>query len=368
MATSKDAGAEGPATLWIKLLGWFQVRVGTRDIPELAWGRKAAGLIKLLALTPDHRLHRDQVQEALWPEATPAAGANRLHRTLHSARRTLEPDLRHAGQSAYLQLHGNMLILASSGAMWVDIDAFATAHLRAHRQMDPAAYHRALDLYTGDLLPEERYEEWAVSRREELRAMYLDGLLELAHLHEERGELEAAIQVLRRLVVSEPAHEEASVRLIRLYAQDGERYQALHQYQHLREALKREFDAEPTEVTERLYQRIRTGWYPMRERRANELLARTAVPDEVEPAPHVPSGPQHTGDTAPASLLTRRQYQVALLIAEGLTNREIAARLGIAKRTVDAHVGHILAKLHLTSRTQLPPRLWQSRRWAHAAS
>jgi predicted ATPase/DNA-binding CsgD family transcriptional regulator len=50
--------------------------------------------------------------------------------------------------------------------------------------------------------------------------------------------------------------------------------------------------------------------------------------------------------------LTRREHQIAVLIAEGLTNRQIATRLVIAERTVDTHVGRILAKLGCTNRAQ----------------
>jgi DNA-binding CsgD family transcriptional regulator len=49
-------------------------------------------------------------------------------------------------------------------------------------------------------------------------------------------------------------------------------------------------------------------------------------------------------------LLTRRERQVALLVAEGLTNKAIAARLVISMRTVDAHVQHILAKTRSRNR------------------
>jgi non-specific serine/threonine protein kinase len=51
--------------------------------------------------------------------------------------------------------------------------------------------------------------------------------------------------------------------------------------------------------------------------------------------------------------LTGREHEITLLIAAGLTNRQIAARLVIAQRTVDTHVGHILAKLGCSNRSQV---------------
>ena len=56
---------------------------------------------------------------------------------------------------------------------------------------------------------------------------------------------------------------------------------------------------------------------------------------------------------AAAALLTRREQEIAELVASGLSNREIAARLFISKRTVDAHVEHIFSKLEISSRVQL---------------
>ncbi|MFF0634363.1 LuxR C-terminal-related transcriptional regulator [Nocardia sp. NPDC004151] len=56
---------------------------------------------------------------------------------------------------------------------------------------------------------------------------------------------------------------------------------------------------------------------------------------------------------AGATTLTKRERQVAGLVAEGLTNKQIATQLVIAQRTVDAHVEHILAKLGFNSRAQI---------------
>jgi non-specific serine/threonine protein kinase len=51
--------------------------------------------------------------------------------------------------------------------------------------------------------------------------------------------------------------------------------------------------------------------------------------------------------------LTVREYEVAELIADGLTNAQIAASLGVALRTVSAHVEHILAKLAASRRAEV---------------
>ena len=50
--------------------------------------------------------------------------------------------------------------------------------------------------------------------------------------------------------------------------------------------------------------------------------------------------------------LTEREVEILKLVAQGMSNQEIAERLTISPRTVGAHVGHILDKLHLANRTQ----------------
>ena len=56
---------------------------------------------------------------------------------------------------------------------------------------------------------------------------------------------------------------------------------------------------------------------------------------------------------APTPLLTRREREVALLVARDLTNRQIAVQLVISEHTVATHVRRILKKLDLRSRTQI---------------
>ena len=55
----------------------------------------------------------------------------------------------------------------------------------------------------------------------------------------------------------------------------------------------------------------------------------------------------------PAEILSKREFQVMCYLAGGLTNREIAAELGISVKTVDTHRGHVLKKLHLRNNADI---------------
>lgn len=71
----------------------------------------------------------------------------------------------------------------------------------------------------------------------------------------------------------------------------------------------------------------------------------------VEGAQRIPRGPRATTRSNPAGL-TERQMEVLLLIAEGFSNTEIAAKLSASPKTIEHHVSSILAKLGARSRTQ----------------
>lgn len=58
--------------------------------------------------------------------------------------------------------------------------------------------------------------------------------------------------------------------------------------------------------------------------------------------------------------LTEREKQVLVLVAQGLSNIEIAERLVISKQTVRNHITHILAKLDLQTRAELIALAWRS--------
>jgi non-specific serine/threonine protein kinase len=69
----------------------------------------------------------------------------------------------------------------------------------------------------------------------------------------------------------------------------------------------------------------------------------------------------HDQDGSPGGRLTAREQEIATLVAQGLTNRQIAAELSIALRTVDTHVSRVLRKLGVASRAELGDRMPEQR-------
>ncbi|HEX2742445.1 MAG TPA: BTAD domain-containing putative transcriptional regulator [Rubrobacter sp.] len=266
-----------PEAVRIGLLGGFRVSVGTRTIEEGAWRlRKAASLVKVLALARGHRLHRERVMDLLWPQLGVKAASNNLRGALHVVRRTLASDT----ASRYLELQGDQLVLCPRGQLWVDVDVFEETAATARRSRDPAAYRAAIDLYAGELLPGDRYEEWTERRREELRQLHLALLTEMAGLYEAREQYERGIEALRRVLSEEPAREEAHTSLMRLYVLSGKRQESILQYERLRTSLTRELDVEPGIESRQHYEEIRAG----------ESLATGSAGDPskraADPAPH----------------------------------------------------------------------------------
>src|SRR5215218_7167766 len=112
---SRDAPFGRPKTVRVWLLGRFRISVGTHIVEEGEWRlRKAAALVKLLALAPSHHLHRERAMDLLWPEHGRRAAANNLSQALHAARRALGPDDAQAA-SRYLASQGEQLVLCPQG-------------------------------------------------------------------------------------------------------------------------------------------------------------------------------------------------------------------------------------------------------------
>ena len=96
--------------------------------------------------------------------------------------------------------------------------------------------------------------------------------------------------------------------------------------------------------------------------RAETLRSRLAgdpnleIVDRIELADAVLSVPSPALDEPPVETLTTREHDVLELVADGLPNRDIAARLAISEHTVKFHLASIFGKLGASTRTEAVQR------------
>jgi predicted ATPase/DNA-binding SARP family transcriptional activator len=241
------------ASLRFQLLGGFSVHVNAVPIADDQWrSKRASNLVKLIVLAPYHRLHRDQIIDTFWPNSPLSAAINNLNQALFIARKIIET-------SGPVSLQMEEGFLRFNGELQIDLEQFEKAASLAATSQDPQLFQTALDLYTGDLLPEDLYEEWTMPRRESLRQIYLKLLLDMATLYETRREYPQGISALQRILVLDRTHEDAHVALMRLFALSGQRQQALRQFQTLKGALQIEFETVPSPSTLTLLNKIQAG-------------------------------------------------------------------------------------------------------------
>ena len=110
---------------------------------------------------------------------------------------------------------------------------------------------RVDDLTAGDLLP-GWYDEWVVTEREHFRQLRLHALEKLCEQLTDEGRFGQAVEAGLAAVSGEPLRESAHRVLIRAYLQEGNRGEAIRQYEACRHVLRRELNIEPSPVTQAL--------------------------------------------------------------------------------------------------------------------
>jgi predicted ATPase/DNA-binding SARP family transcriptional activator len=239
----------------IGLLGGFEVSEGDRAVAHGAWRlRKAKTLVKLLALEPTHRLHRDQLADQLWPELDADAARNNLHQAMHAARRALST-LGMDGADA-LVLRDDLVALAPDGHLVTDLEEFQDAVEQASAAGDGTALEAALGRWHEELLPEDSYEPWAHRHANRIREWRTTLVMKLVEDDLAKRDPQAAVALLEPVVTANPLHEPAHRAMMGALAAAGRRTEALMLFERLRTVLQQELAAEPEPRTRHLYREL----------------------------------------------------------------------------------------------------------------
>ncbi|MGB8022054.1 MAG: alpha/beta fold hydrolase [Candidatus Nanopelagicales bacterium] len=208
----------------IHLLDDFGMTIDGRRVTASAFPRRSAvSLMKVLALTRGRRMHREQVMDALWPDAAPDDAANQLHKAAHYARQG-------TGEPGCVVLRNQVVWLFPEAH--VEVDAITVQAVAARlaaadpASVDPGQAEAALELFGTGPLPEDLYEPWAEQHRQRLEAVHRQLLRSAGRWSE--------------LVTLDPRDEEAHLGLARSMLDHGDRAGALGQIDTIERILEDE--------------------------------------------------------------------------------------------------------------------------------
>jgi DNA-binding SARP family transcriptional activator len=229
-----------PVTIEVHCLGSFEITLNGVPAPWTGLRPRAQALLQLLSLQHGRRKHREYLIDALWPDATVAAGTRRLQVAVSSIRRWL---LGAGLPDGCVGRHGDTYALDLPGATFQveRLEGLARDAGHHERNGDPARALAdrlaALDLYTGDLLPEAGPADWVVRERDRLRTLAAVIGADAARTASGVGDLTLGVRLVRRSLVLDPYQDRSWRLLATLLDRMGDRSAAQRSRQEHAQAL-----------------------------------------------------------------------------------------------------------------------------------
>jgi DNA-binding SARP family transcriptional activator len=241
--------------LRVSLLGDFSISYDDAPVTDIDTPRLQS-LLAYLLLHCGAPQSRAYLAFLFWPDTSESQARTNLRNLLHHLRHAL-PDA-----DAYLDVNVQTLQWRWESPFSLDVADFEDALTKveqAHNKSNSVAVleglKQAVALYQGDLLP-SCYDDWIIPQRESLRQAFQDALEQLVGILEEQRDYTAAIQYAQRLLRYDPLHEATYRCLIRLYALNGDRANALRSYHTCTTNLQRELEVEPSAATREAYEQL----------------------------------------------------------------------------------------------------------------
>ena len=252
------------SNLRIFMFGPFEVFHGHTPVDDKAWGRKKTkDLLKILLSRRGHTFTQDQLIDLLYPDADPDKVIKNLRGRVSELRKALEPGLKKGPESQFILNIGQGYVFSTDSDCWLDIEQFEQ-HLHTAQELYQTErwsqaleqYQQATNLYRGEFLMEDAYEDWAIEIRERYQSRLFDAVEKQAECHGHLGDYAKALACCETLLTQSPQRESAYQLKMRFHYETGERQQALETYDACLNNLKDHLGVEPSTATKTLYLQI----------------------------------------------------------------------------------------------------------------
>jgi DNA-binding SARP family transcriptional activator len=240
----------------------FRVFINGLEIPKQAWKtQRAENLFKFLVANKSY-YPKEEIIGQLWPDSDYKSGEANLRMTLSYVRKAIGV---HGPVRESVIMERGKVYLSPKIEVFTDYELFemkaqkALRHIENNSPNAVPALEQAVQLYRGDFLMEDIYDDWTNKIRTHLHALYLQLLLNLAHVYYNKNNLSSALQACREYLACEPVDEHVNRLTMRILWQTRKKRKAVSLYHELETTLASEYDTVPESETIDLYKKICTS-------------------------------------------------------------------------------------------------------------
>ena len=256
----------GSAIQWrFAFLGKFRAWKAEQPFPDSEWGRRRTmALLKLLLMAPGRLFSQDELVEILFSDLDISKAIPNLQSRISELRKVLEPDLARSQDSSFIEtVNGVNYRLKQNAPYELDVDIFrqslsvAGEHFEKHNWDEAVQrYREVIDQCDGEFLPEDKYEDWSSGERTRWNEGLKQHDLNYAHALAQQGNFEKALELVDRVIKSDPYRERAyRDRMLYSYL-NGEQREAQEAYQRCAQRLRQELGILPSSESRTLFERI----------------------------------------------------------------------------------------------------------------
>lgn len=251
-----------PLKLEIYCFERLEIYSGNRKLDD--WqNTNAKSLFKLFLTRPREAIVKDIIMGYLWPEYNTQAASNNLKVAIHGLRKILNQFLGQNSKYPSIVFKSGSYELNPQIELWIDIEQFEY-HWGLGRRLEKEGelkaaikeFEAAEELYRGDYMEDEPYDDKFLIRRETLKDIYLIILGKIADYLLQTKDYEGSIIYSQKIISKDNCREDAYRRLMLCYSRQGNRNRAMRWYEICCHAMRVELDTTPEPDTTDLYQRL----------------------------------------------------------------------------------------------------------------
>jgi len=255
----------------IHTFGNFDLRISGESILSNFNKRsyKIFDLLKLFVTYKDKRVLPETIMEKLWPEDDLSDPKNALRTKIYRLRKTLD-DLgvlaREDSEDGFCRLdfQGGFYIFSLCENCRLDTEEFS-AYIKRGDELSESApeqaiecYQKAIELYKGEYLAENLYNEWVIPSRNYYHRLYFGALYQLLELLKDAEDYQQIIKICEKAFQIDPYEEPVHVQYLIALINSGQSKLALSHYKYITNKLRQDLGVKPSAQMKQIYRQIKS--------------------------------------------------------------------------------------------------------------